>query len=119
MYKALKDKKIIAISDTDNEFKFLVKDSIVEDKKHTVSDYEEYKGEYLLKDEVPHPSDEEQREKRANAYREEIDPITSHIQRLRDETPLPQEEIDELVTERNQKVEEIKARFPYYGEENE
>lgn len=119
MFKALKDNKIIAISETDSEFKFLVKDSVETDTEHTCEDYEQYKGEYLLKSEIPAPTKEEQSEKRAEAYRQEVDPITCHIQRLGDEeqTPEIEQEITELKTERSEKVEEIKERYPYPVEE--
>lgn len=113
MYKAIKDNKIIAISDTDSEFPCLVKDSVETDKAHTTADYDQYNGEYLLKSEIPAPTQEEQSEKRAEAYQQEVDPITAHIQRLRDIDPVPQDEIDELIAERDAKVEEIKAKFPY------
>ena len=117
MYKAIKDNKIIAISDMDNEFPCLIKDEIVEDTKHTTEDYglyyyEEDKAEYLLKSEIPAPTKEEQSEKRAQAYLTEVDPITAHIQRLRDEEP-ESEKIAELLAERAEKVEEIKERYPY------
>lgn len=119
MYKAIKDEKIIAISDTDNEFKFMVKDAVETDTEHVADDYEQYKGEYLLKSEIPAPSKEEQSEKRAEAYRVEVDPITSHISRLRDaeQTEEIAAEIAELIAERDAKVEEIKERYPYPVEE--
>ena len=56
---------------------------------------------------------------RANAYQQEVDPITSHIQRLRDEKIPPEGEINELINERALKVEEIKQRYPYPEGENE
>lgn len=59
------------------------------------------------------PTDEEQRQARANAYAVEVDPITAHIQRLKDKSPTPEGEIAELVAERENKVQEIKERFPY------
>lgn len=49
---------------------------------------------------------------RADAYLAEVDPITAHIQRLRDDDP-ESEEITELITERSEKVAEIKERYPY------
>lgn len=118
MYKAIKDNKIIAISDTDSEFFCLVKDSVETDETHVADDYGLYyydgrNAEYLLKSEIPAPTHDEQSEKRAAAYQAEVDPITSHIQRLRDIDPVPQEEIDELIAERDAKVEEIKAKYPY------
>lgn len=115
MYKAIKDNKIIAISDIDNEFPCLIKDEVIEDTDHVRDDYDQYNGEYLLKSEIPAPTHEEQSEKRALAYQNEIDPITAHIQRLRDteQTEEVVAEIAELIAERDAKVEEIKARYPY------
>lgn len=114
MYKALKENKIIAINET-GEFPCLVHDEVQEDTTHTIEDYEQYNGEYLLKSEIPAPTKEEQREKRAEAYRIEKDPITCQIASLRDEEQTPEviAEIQELIIERDTKVEEIKARYPY------
>lgn len=67
----------------------------------------------------PQPTHDKQEEKRAQAYRDEVDPITSHISRLKDIDPQTQEiiaEIEALQTERDGKVAEIKERFPYYDE---
>lgn len=115
MYKAIKDNKIIAISDTDSEFVCLVKDGVVEDTEHTTDDYTMYNNEYLLNEDVPAPTKEEQSEKRATAYQQEVDPITSHISRLRDmeQTEEIVAEINALITERDAKVTEIKERYPY------
>lgn len=115
MYKAIKDNKIIAISDTDSEFLCLIKDSVEKDETHTTADYDQYNGEYLLKSEIPAPTKEEQSENRALAYQQEVDPITSHIQRLRDKEQTPEivAEIEQLIAERDTKVEEIKQRYPY------
>lgn len=112
MFKAVKDNKIIAINETGN-FPCLVHNSVEEDTEHSVEDYVEYNGEYLLKSDIPAPTYNEQREKRAQAYLVEIDPITAHIQRLRDEAEPDEEKIAELIQERNQKVQEIKERYPY------
>lgn len=116
MYKAIKDNKIIAISDTDNEFFCLVKDNVIEDTEHVSADYNQYNGEYLLIDDIPKPSHDEQSDKRAQAYQAEVDPITSHIQRLRDaeQTEEILAEIETLIAERDAKVAEIKERYPYY-----
>lgn len=61
------------------------------------------------------PTEEEQRQKRAVAYQQEVDPITSHISRLRDKEQTPEivAEIEQLITERDAKVEEIIQRYPY------
>jgi hypothetical protein len=61
----------------------------------------------------PEPTNEEQRQARAIAYAVEVDPITAHIQRLKDQDPIPEGEIAELIAEREAKVREIKERFPY------
>ena len=68
------------------------------------------------------PTKEEQEQNRANSYQQEVDPITSHIQRLRDmeQTEEIIAEIEQLKIERNAKVEEIKVRYPYpEGSQNE
>lgn len=81
----------------------------------------EDKGDYLesVANEHPTPTNEEQKQNRANAYQLEVDPITSHIQRLRDEEEPDEDKIDELIAERNAKVEEIKERYPYYEEQED
>ena len=116
MFKALKEGKIIAINDT-GKFPCLIYDEVMENKEHTLEDYAQYEGEYLLKEDIPAPTDEEIRQLRAQAYLTEIDPITAHISRLRDEeqTPEIESEISALIEERALKVEEIKQRYPYGG----
>ena len=115
MYKAIKDSKLIAISDTDNKFFCLIKDKVVEDTEHTISDFGAYNGEYLLLSDIPAPTQEEQSEKRAQAYLTEIDPITAHISRLRDEEQTEEviKKINNLIFERNEKIKEIKKKIPY------
>lgn len=115
MFKAIKDNKIIAISDTDNRFKFIVKDSVVEDVEHVSADYDQYNGEYLLKYEIPAPTEEEQSKKREAAYVAETDPIQTHIDRLKDgeQTPEIVAEIEALRIERDEKIAAIKERYPY------
>lgn len=58
---------------------------------------------------------EECRKNREQAYVSEVDCITAHIQRLKDQEQTPEiiAEIQELMIERDTKVEEIKARYPY------
>lgn len=119
MYKAIKDNKIIAISDTDNEFPCLIKDYVETDETHTTADYEQYNGEYLLKSEIPAPTHEEQSAKREQAYIAETDPIQTHIDRLKDgeQTPEIVAEIEALRIERDEKIAAIKARYPYSQED--
>lgn len=75
-------------------------------------------GYYYLEDEVPPkpvPTREEQEALRAEAYKQEVDPITAHISRLKDmeQTDEVQGEIAILQAERDEKVDAIKARYPY------
>ena len=63
----------------------------------------------------PEPTKEEQQKARENAYIAKVDPITCHINRLKDEEQTPEviAEIAQLIEERKAKVEEIKQRYPY------
>ena len=118
MYKAIKDNKIIAISDTDSAFFCLVKDTVETDEMHIADDYAQYNGEYLLLSDIP-PTHEEQEKRRERAYIIEVDGITAHIDRLKDEEQTPEiiTKIETLKAERSRKVAAIKERFPYYDEE--
>ena len=61
------------------------------------------------------PTHEELRMARETAYIKEIDKITNHIQRLRDEEQTEEiiAKIAELIALRKEKVKEIKNNFPY------
>jgi len=61
----------------------------------------------------PAPTIDEQKAKRAAAYLVEVDPITAHIQRLRDDEEPDEQRIAELIEERNQNVQKIKELYPY------
>lgn len=67
------------------------------------------------------PTKEEQEQNRAFAYQQEVDPITSHIQRLRDmeQTEEIIAKINQLKLERDARVEKIKALYPYPVGEND
>lgn len=82
-----------------------------------------YNGCWYVKGYAPQktvPTNEEQRQLRANEYAIRIDPITAHISRLRDEEQTDDvvSEIEKLKQERAEMVEQIKAEFPYF-ENNE
>lgn len=115
MFKAIKNDKVIAISDTDDKFICLVKDSVETDNAHVVQDYDQYNGEYLLKSEIPAPTHDEQSAKREAAYIAETDPIQTHIDRLKDKEQTPEiiAEIEALRIERDEKIAAIKERYPY------
>ena len=74
-----------------------------------------YNGGKYIKGYAPAIDNEYQSKMRERAYIAEIDPITAHISRLRDDDP-ESEEIAELIAERTEKRNEIKERYPY-GEE--
>lgn len=63
------------------------------------------------------PTYEEQKQNRAAAYQQEVDPITAHIQRERDKEEQDEEKILSLIEERDAKVAEIQSRYPYPEEE--
>lgn len=73
MFKAIKDNKIIAINET-GEFPCLVNDSVEEDTEHTVVDYMQVNGEYVLisSDEAIEQKKEDVRAVR-NQYLEQTD----------------------------------------------
>lgn len=80
-----------------------------------------YNGQWYIKGyapEKPAPTHEEVRQTRARLYQEQVDPITSHISRLRDSEGY-EEEIAELITERDTLVEKIKEENPYPDELSE
>ena len=86
-----------------------------ESRKYTIEDDGTYYKVVALPEPTP-PTDEEIRQMRERAYEAEVDPITAHIQRLRDTTSMTEEveiEIAELIAERDAKVAAIKERFPY------
>lgn len=74
-----------------------------------------YNGDKYLKGHAPAIDNEYQSAQRERAYTAEVDTITAHINRLRDEeqTPEVQEKIARLIEERKAKVAEIKQRYPY------
>lgn len=119
MFKAIKENKIIAINDS-GDFLRLIYDIVEEDTEHKIEDYAQYENEFLLLEDIPAPTEEEQRENRAFAYQQEVDPITCNINRLRDEEQTEEviAEINELIAERALKVEEIKQRYPYPEEKS-
>ena len=61
------------------------------------------------------PTKEKQSHKRELDYAQEVDPITCHINRLKDEEQTPEiiAEIEELKQQRDKLVEDIKQRYPY------
>ena len=74
MYKVIKNNKIVGILETEptvhGEYE------IIEDTEHTCADYEQYNGEYILKQDVPIEYQNEQiRQQRQARYVVESDPL--------------------------------------------
>ena len=118
MFKAIKDNKIIAINET-GEFPCLVFDSIEEDTEHTLEDYAQAhgNGEFVLIEDLPAPTDEEQREKRQQAFAEEADPLKYDYEEACARYGDDSDEAQDAKVVWLQKKDEIRERFPY--EENE
>ena len=70
---------------------------------------------YTTKEELFEAQTKAVKETRAGLYATEVDPITAHINRLRDEELTPEivAEMAELVEERKQVVARIKEENPY------
>ena len=112
MFKVIKDDKIVAVLDTD-EVVGLNYNEIIEDTEHTVDDYEQYNGEYLLKSEIPAPTKEEQQAKRKAAYEKDVDEL--HSQKLRHQAigDWTEEDEAEYVAKVKELSAEIAERYPY------
>lgn len=110
MYKAIKDNKIIAINET-GEFPCLVYDEVIEDTEHQVSDYKHYDGEFMLHN--IEKDNEEMKQARADAYTVEVDPLMSEYNRKKTFNLFEEGEEEELMKAIQDKVAEIKARYPY------
>lgn len=81
-----------------------------------------YDGQWYLQGFAPvkpEPTREEVEANRALLYKELIDPITSHISRLRDEEQTDDilAQIEALKAERQAKIDEVKKLHPYPVEE--
>lgn len=74
-----------------------------------------YNGDKYLKGYTPSLDREYQSKMREKAYTQEVDPITSHVARLRDleQTPEVKNKISELILEREAKIVSIKEKYPY------
>ena len=135
MYLAIKDNKIIAISDkkeviTHTEdgdiiqditgealFPCLVFDEVIEDTEHTIDDYKHYNGEFTLHN--IDKDNEEIRKARENAYRAEVDsPLMAEYTRKKTFNLFEEGEEEALLAEIEAKVAEIKQRYPYLVEES-
>ena len=90
-----------------------VDEAIVEYNEEDIE--KSYDGGRYLKGYAPEIDNDYQSRKREVAYINEVDGITSHINRLKDKEQTPEvlAEIEKLKVERDEKVEAIKQRYPY------
>ena len=76
MYKFIQDEKIKDIREENTFDMRFMEGEVVEDEEHTVEDYEQYDGEYVLKNEVPVEYLNEQiRQQRQARFEQEADPL--------------------------------------------
>ena len=76
MFKVINENKIVGISEEKPNEMFLVAQMVIEDAEHSVKDYEQYNGEYLLKEQIPIEVKNEQiRQQRQARYIAEADPL--------------------------------------------
>lgn len=138
MFKAIKDNKIIAISEkkeviihtedgdiiqeVTGEALFPCMeigsdiDEVIEDTEHRVSDYKHYDGEFTLHN--IEKDNEEIRRARESAYRAEVDsPLMAEYTRKKTFNLFEEGEEEALLAEIEAKVAEIKERYPYLTEE--
>jgi hypothetical protein len=111
MFKAIKDNKIIAIHETDQWFPCLIRDEVVEDTEHTCEDYKCYGDEFTLID--IEKDNEIAKQNRANAYAVEVDSLMSEYNRKKTFNLFEEGEEESLKQAIQDKVAEIKERFPY------
>lgn len=114
MYKALKDNKIIAINDTGN-FPCMNYDIIEEDIEHNINDYKRYGNEFILHD--IEKDNEEMKQARSSAYAQEVDCLVAQYNRKKLFDLFEEGEEEALKKEIEDKVAEIKERYPYQEEE--
>lgn len=113
--ETLRTTALMLTKQTEDGFVPMFDDETVDEaiKEYADDDIETaYNGEKYVKGYAPAIDNEYQSKMREKAYEAEVDPITAHIQRLRDDDP-ESEEIATLIAERTAKREEIKARYPY------
>ena len=88
----------------------------------TLMDVEQaYNGNWYLlgyAPDKPAPTEEEQRENRAKAYKEEVDPLMAEYNRKKTFNLFEEGEEEALLIEVEARVEEIKQRYPYLEVEN-
>ena len=111
----LRTTALMLAKETENGFVPMFDEDTVDEaiKEYAEGDIEvAYNGDKYVKGYAPVIDNEYQSKMREAAYEAEVDPITAHISRLRDDDP-ESPDIAVLIAERTAKREEIKARYPY------
>jgi len=114
-HETLRETALMLAKQTENGFVLMFNENTIDE---AITEYADdnietaYNGEKYVKGFAPVIDNEYQSKQREKAYVAEIDPITAHIQRLRDDDP-ESAEIAKLLAERIAKREEIKAKYPY------
>ncbi|NCB49152.1 MAG: hypothetical protein EOM53_00505 [Alphaproteobacteria bacterium] len=117
MFIGYQNGKIVAQALTQEilESKLCVSFDEIEETSQNVIEKE---GKLYLENEIPLTTKEEIEEKRKYLYQIKVDCLTAEISRLRDEiqTLEIQEKIADLISKRNEIVDEIKLQNPYPDE---
>ena len=115
MWKFIQENKIKEVRETDSFNRVFYVGEFEEDTEHTVDDYEQYDGEYILKSSVPVDYKNEQiRQQRQSRFATESDPLyLDYIE--------AQARGDETVEDKKQlwldKKDEIRKELPYIESE--
>lgn len=113
MFLGMHGDYITSVAETRAELEKLQEVAGFSDIVETHEKVEYINGEYVL---GTAKINEIQRQMREKAYIAETDPIQTHIDRLKDKEQTPEiiAEIQALRIERDEKIDAIKARYPYY-----
>ena len=113
MFLGMHGDYITSVAETRAELEKLQEVAGFSDIVETHEKVEYINGEYVL---GIAKINETQRQMREKAYIAETDPIQTHIDRLKDKEQTPEiiAEIEALRIERDEKIDAIKARYPYY-----
>lgn len=111
MFLGYQNDKIAFVANTREELENMP--CVTLDKiEETDKTYFLHNGEYVC--EVPFDQQvEEVRQARADAYKTEVDPLMAEYNRKKTFNLFEEGEEEKLLAEINEKVEEIKTRFPY------
>ena len=115
MWKFIQNNKIKEVREEDTFNRAFYDGEFIEDTEHTVSDYEQYNGEYVLKQDVPIDYKNEQiRQQRQARYIAEADPLRLDWD---ESAARGEEQAEEKKQTWLAKKDEIRNDLPYIEEE--